>query len=105
MTGNTFHGPAGQQAGDHNVQHNHFRLTGPREPAGWPHRVGPVPRRAAAFQCRGEAARLRRVVAGGGTAVLSQVLTGTGGVGKTQLAADFAHEVWERGERLLSFRT
>ncbi|MFI0898596.1 FxSxx-COOH system tetratricopeptide repeat protein [Streptomyces sp. NPDC020983] len=34
---------------------------------------------------------------GGGTAVLCQVLSGMGGVGKTQLAAEYAHEVWAAG--------
>ncbi|MEU0304342.1 FxSxx-COOH system tetratricopeptide repeat protein [Streptomyces sp. NPDC006175] len=34
-------------------------------------------------------------MAGGGTAVLNQVLSGTGGVGKTQLAAEFARNAWK----------
>nr|WP_239106181.1 FxSxx-COOH system tetratricopeptide repeat protein [Streptomyces sp. SID8014] len=40
---------------------------------------------------------MRTAVDGGGTAVLSQVLTGTGGVGKTQLAADYARTAWDSG--------
>lgn len=59
----------------------------------WPHVVGVVPPRAGAFQDRAERARLREAVSGGGTAVLCQVLSGMGGVGKTQLAADLADEV------------
>ncbi|MFI0901340.1 FxSxx-COOH system tetratricopeptide repeat protein [Streptomyces sp. NPDC020983] len=53
-----------------------------------------VPSRAQSFQARAEAGRLREA-AGGGEAVLCQVLTGMGGVGKTQLAADFAHREWD----------
>ncbi|MEV7420983.1 NB-ARC domain-containing protein, partial [Streptomyces sp. NPDC089919] len=41
--------------------------------------------------------RLRAAVEGGGTAVLSQVLVGMGGVGKTQLAADYARAAWDDG--------
>ncbi|MBE8475604.1 NB-ARC domain-containing protein [Streptomyces justiciae] len=40
---------------------------------------------------------LERAVAGGGTAVLCQVLSGTGGVGKTQLAAHYARCSWRDG--------
>lgn len=66
-----------------------------REPASWPHQVGVIPSPARSFQHRVEADRLRAAVEGGGTAVLSQVLTGMGGVGKTQLAADCARAAWD----------
>jgi tetratricopeptide (TPR) repeat protein len=68
-----------------------------REPASWPHQVGVIPSQARSFQHRGEADRLRAAVEDGGTAVLSQVLTGMGGVGKTQLAADYARAAWDEG--------
>ncbi|WP_316763139.1 FxSxx-COOH system tetratricopeptide repeat protein [Streptomyces herbicida] len=66
-------------------------------PAAWPHQVGVIPSRAQSFQHRAEADRLRAAIDGGGTAVLRQVLTGMGGVGKTQLAADYAHTAWDTG--------
>ncbi|MFJ3861729.1 tetratricopeptide repeat protein, partial [Streptomyces sp. NPDC090085] len=69
----------------------------PREPASWPHQIGVIPSRAVTFQERLEAGRLRDAVADGGTAVLGQVLTGMGGVGKTQLAADYARTAWQDG--------
>ncbi|MDC0773889.1 NB-ARC domain-containing protein [Streptomyces sp. HD] len=68
-----------------NVQHGAVR-----EPVSWPHQVGVVPEPAQSFQHRAEADQLRAAVKSGGTAVLSQVLTGMGGVGKTQLVADYA---------------
>jgi hypothetical protein len=68
-----------------------------REPAAWPHQVGVIPSRAHSFQYRGDVERLRAAVDNGGMAVLSQVLTGMGGVGKTQLAADFARTAWDGG--------
>ncbi|MEU7583546.1 tetratricopeptide repeat protein [Streptomyces sp. NPDC041068] len=40
---------------------------------------------------------LERAVAAGGTAVLCHVLSGTGGVGKTQLAAHCARRAWRYG--------
>ncbi|MCM2390725.1 tetratricopeptide repeat protein [Streptomyces albipurpureus] len=78
-----------------------------RESAPWPHQVGVIPSRAQSFQHRAEAENLRAAVDGGGTVVLRQVpvglgvphqvLTGTGGVGKTQLAADYARTAWDDG--------
>ncbi|MFF8882102.1 FxSxx-COOH system tetratricopeptide repeat protein [Streptomyces flaveolus] len=56
-----------------------------------------IPPRALSFQHRAEVDQLRAAVDSGGTAVLSQVLTGTGGVGKTQLAADYARTAWDSG--------
>lgn len=64
----------------------------------WPHAVGVIPRRAECFQQRDAVEALERAVAGGGTAVLCQVLTGTGGVGKTQLAAHHARRCWQDGD-------
>ncbi|MEW2077361.1 tetratricopeptide repeat protein [Streptomyces sp. NPDC013433] len=70
----------------------------PRTPAAWPHQVGVLPPRALSFQHRAEVDQLRAAVDGGGTAVLTQVLTGAGGVGKTQLAADYARTALDSGE-------
>ncbi|MFD8765946.1 tetratricopeptide repeat protein [Streptomyces mirabilis] len=69
----------------------------PREPAAWPHQIGVIPSKAQAFQHRSEANWLRAAIDGGGTAVLGQILTGMGGVGKTQLAADYARTTWKDG--------
>ncbi|MER7841922.1 tetratricopeptide repeat protein [Streptomyces sp. NPDC096040] len=68
-----------------------------QEPASWPHQVGVIPARANCFQDRAEVARLRQALAEGGTAVVGQVLAGMGGVGKTQLAADYARHAQETG--------
>ncbi|MEO3839876.1 tetratricopeptide repeat protein [Streptomyces sp. B22F1] len=57
-----------------------------------------LPPRASSFQHRAQVDRLRAAVDSGGTAVLTQVLTGPGGVGKTQLAADYARTTWDSGE-------
>jgi hypothetical protein len=53
-----------------------------------------VPPAADCFQVRAVARRLDKVLAGGQTAVVTQVLSGLGGVGKTQLAAGLARRVW-----------
>ncbi|MFJ4516664.1 hypothetical protein [Streptomyces sp. NPDC088816] len=73
-------------------RHRHF---GPREPGEWPHQVGVIPSKAQFFQQRTEVERLRAAVGGGDTAILCQVLTGMGGVGKTQDAADYARTAWD----------
>ncbi len=62
----------------------------PREPAPWPHQVGVLPPRARWFQRRAEAVA--------GAAAPCRILTGMGGAGKTQLAADHAHAAWESGD-------
>lgn len=63
----------------------------------WPRRVGLIPRQAECFQHRTAVDRLDEVVAAGGTAVICQVLAGSGGVGKTQLAANYARRIWDGG--------
>ena len=68
-----------------------------RAPVSWPWRVGVVPGQAECFQYRAAVDALDESVAGGGTVVLCQVLTGTGGVGKTQLAARYARAAWQGG--------
>ncbi|WP_440085874.1 tetratricopeptide repeat protein [Streptosporangium sp. LJ11] len=60
--------------------------------------VGVVPRAADCFQTREIADRLTEAAAGGGTVVVSQVLAGMGGIGKTQLAAAYARRTWQRQE-------
>jgi hypothetical protein len=71
-------------------------FVGVQAPMSWPHRVGVVPGQAEAFQRRGVAAALDEVAVGG-SAVPCQVLAGTGGVGKTQLAAAYARAAWQAG--------
>ncbi|MFJ1715547.1 tetratricopeptide repeat protein, partial [Streptomyces sp. NPDC088260] len=93
-TGQATSGPAGvsisgYHSGDITTVHVHGR-----EPVPWPHQVGVLPRDAAAFQGRDEIDQLRAAVTNSGTAVLCQVLRGTGGVGKTQLAAHYARQAW-----------
>jgi len=59
----------------------------------WPGRVGAIPALADCYQLRGETDLLREAVDAGGTAVLTQVLSGLGGVGKSQLASAYARSV------------
>jgi hypothetical protein len=83
----------GVQIGDHNTQTNIFGGTvtiATRPAVSWPVRVGPIPLLAGCYQERDEAGPLSDAVAEGGTAVVTQVLSGLGGVGKTQLAAAYA---------------
>ncbi|WP_380285950.1 FxSxx-COOH system tetratricopeptide repeat protein [Kitasatospora purpeofusca] len=77
----------------------------PRTPVRWPHQVGQIPLRAGFFQARSEAQRLEAALSEGGAAVVGSaggvraggVLSGMGGVGKTQLAADYARTAWFEG--------
>ncbi|WP_344174330.1 tetratricopeptide repeat protein, partial [Pilimelia columellifera] len=71
-----------------------------RDPVSLPHRVGAAPALAAGRQDRDQDRQLFDALTGGGTAVVAgQVVTGMGGVGKTQVAAALAHRLW--GEDLL----
>ncbi|MEV0082892.1 tetratricopeptide repeat protein [Saccharopolyspora sp. NPDC050642] len=63
-------------------------------PGAWPRRVGVVPLRADCYQERDLSAVLADAVGAGGTAILTHVLSGLGGVGKTQLAAAYAEQCW-----------
>ncbi|MEV6821472.1 tetratricopeptide repeat protein [Nocardiopsis dassonvillei] len=56
----------------------------------WPVRVGTIPEQAAHYQHRAVADHLDTALNSFGTVVLRQVLSGAGGVGKTQLAAHYA---------------
>ncbi|WP_063793251.1 toll/interleukin-1 receptor domain-containing protein [Frankia sp. R43] len=69
----------------------------PRGAAGPRVRVGIPPRVADHFQHRPIVDELTRTVDGGGTTVACHVLAGMGGVGKTQLAAHYAHQMWQTG--------
>ncbi|MGW4461777.1 FxSxx-COOH system tetratricopeptide repeat protein [Micromonospora sp. NPDC004704] len=88
------------QGGVNSQQNNFYVQAG--APVGWPQRVGMVPALASAFQDRAglratiETSRTRR-----SGAVSTQVLTGGGGVGKSQLAAAYAIEAARDGVDLL----
>ncbi|MGN9915107.1 tetratricopeptide repeat protein [Micromonospora palomenae] len=71
-----------------------------RPPAGGARtvRVGRIPQPASWFQDRRARLDLARAARSGRTAVLTQVLSGMGGVGKTQLAAQFARRLADSGE-------
>ncbi|HEX6342714.1 tetratricopeptide repeat protein [Umezawaea sp.] len=83
------------QAGriDGGVHHHHHHHAAARPVVSLPHRSGNVPPRAASFQRRGTA----EAVAAGEDRLVT-VLSGLGGVGKTQLAVDHVERVWAAGE-------
>ena len=72
-------------------------LERPRTSPGRQVRVGAVPRAADSLQDREAAAGMREAVEQGRTVVLA----GTGGVGKTQLAAAHARQAWRQGAGLV----
>jgi hypothetical protein len=91
----------GVQVGAGSVQHNYF---GGRLPVAWPCRVGVVPPLA---DCRQDRPADQALAAASGAGVgVGQVLSGLGGVGKTQVAANLAHRLWvERSVDLLVWIT
>jgi hypothetical protein len=74
-------------------------------PVSMPYRAGVVPLRAGCFQERATGRLLAQVIGEGDVAVLTSdgpahtsVLSGLGGVGKTQLAVDYAEHAWAEGK-------
>src|SRR5215468_3234056 len=83
--------------GDLEVQ-AHTLTTSRGQASSTPLMVGSLPPRADSFQDRAASETLRRATGPGQTTVLTQVVAGLGGVGKTQLAAEFARQLWNAGE-------
>jgi hypothetical protein len=82
----------GPYIGDHGTQHIHFHG---RPDVVWPVRSGVVPPLADCLQPR-QVEQDALASSDAGTVVLTQVLSGLGGVGKTQLAAARAEQVWQQ---------
>lgn len=82
----------------------HIHLPAARRTVALPHRSGGVPPLAAAFQPRTVTERLvaalredPTVVVTSSPAIHTAVVAGLGGVGKTQVAADYAEHLWSAG--------
>src|SRR5512144_2142946 len=73
-----------------------------RRQVSWPHRIGVVPPLAECYQPRSDPkVDLGREIGSGGpvrTVGVTQVLTGLGGIGKTQLAAAYSRQLWDACE-------
>lgn len=83
----------------------HFHQPAVRPPVRLPHRAGAVPPKAAAFQTRSTIDLLteglnrgRAVVLTSDSTTHTSVVAGMGGVGKTQIAVDYAESRWAAGE-------
>ncbi|MFE6867710.1 tetratricopeptide repeat protein [Kitasatospora sp. NPDC057692] len=104
VEGSTVHGGV-YQASSLSVTHHHtHNYPAPSAPAPThgPVRVGAVPPLASAFQFRpGLRTQIERARERHTTVVLTQVLSGGGGVGKSQLAAAYAHEAHAQGVDVL----
>jgi tetratricopeptide (TPR) repeat protein len=88
------------QGGVNTQQNNYYVQAGP--PVSWPQRVGAVPALASAYQVRAGLRATIETSRTGRTGIVStQVLTGGGGVGKSQLAAAYATEAARDGIDLL----
>jgi hypothetical protein len=85
----------GLQVGDGNTQYNTFHLSA-RSPVSWPRRIGRIPALADCRQRRPAEEDLVSALVDGRWGGSSQVISGMGGVGKTQMAAALARDVWER---------
>ncbi|MFJ8730000.1 tetratricopeptide repeat protein [Streptomyces bauhiniae] len=82
--------------------HFHEAPAVPTAAVAWPVEIGPVPALASAFQPRhGLRKQVEGARANGGTVGLTQVLSGGGGVGKTQLAAACASDAMAEGYDLV----
>ncbi|MGV9245332.1 tetratricopeptide repeat protein [Streptomyces sp. NPDC003710] len=92
---NRFDAAAAFHTGQASRQRNHFYQG--YSPASWPRRIGVVPREADCFEQRDAVEGLRRAMAAERRPAATQVITGSGGVGKTQLAAHYARSAWTAG--------
>lgn len=93
----------GVQVGDHGVQVNQLYL--PPRPVTWPVRVGVLPPPAQGRLDRLADAQLASALVDHHreTLALGQVLTGPGGVGKTQAATALADRWWREEELISSY--
>ncbi len=93
---------SGNAIGPNSTATTNIYLPPPRKKPSWPMRVGAPPLPASAFQPRPVLrSAIDRARSANDTSVLAQVLSGGGGVGKTQLAAVYAHEATLGGTDLV----